>query len=62
MTPYYDDDGNELNPDLFPVPSLCLVCKKYEDPYEEILCTLNRLGQRDDEEFKCFAFENMSSV
>ncbi|NOY50892.1 MAG: hypothetical protein GXO88_10075 [Chlorobi bacterium] len=58
MTPFFDDDGTEINPDLVPKPGLCLICKKQDDPEEEILCTLNILDQRDDDEFKCFAFEN----
>ena len=54
----YDDDGNKLNPDLVPKPGLCLLCRKDNDPREEMLCTLNRLDQADDEEeFQCGAFE-----
>ena len=56
--PYYDDDGNELNPDLIDKPSLCVTCKKDGDPAEEILCNLNRLDQVDEEGFKCFAYES----
>ena len=48
---FYDDDGTEVNPDLFPKPHLCLSCKKNEDANEEILCTLTRLDQR-------YEFEN----
>ncbi|GBD88729.1 hypothetical protein BMS3Abin03_02670 [bacterium BMS3Abin03] len=54
---YYDDDGNKLNPDLIPKPGLCLICKLDDNPNEEILCNLNRLDQRDEDEFKCGAFE-----
>ncbi len=56
---FYDDDGNKINPDLVKKPSLCLLCKKDEidDPMEHILCTMNRLDQRDEQEFKCGAFE-----
>jgi hypothetical protein len=60
MTPYFDDDGTEINPDLIPKPDLCLICKKQNDPEEEVLCTLNRLDQSDDEEFICYAFEEMN--
>lgn len=56
---YFDDDGNELNPDLFPKPQLCLSCKKNDDPNEEILCNLTRLDQRNEPEFICFAYENI---
>ena len=24
----YDDDGNKINPDLIPKPSLCIFCRK----------------------------------
>lgn len=54
---YYDDDGMELNPDLVRKPSLCVSCAKDEDPDEKVLCNLNRLDQRDDPEFKCYAYE-----
>lgn len=55
---FYDDDGNKLNPDLVPKPGLCLLCSKENDRSEEMLCTLNRLDQADDEgEFQCGAFE-----
>ncbi len=56
---FYDDDGTEVNPDLFPKPHLCLSCKKNEDANEEILCTLTRLDQRCEIEFKCFAYEKV---
>ena len=59
MNGYFDDDGNQLNPDLIPKPNLCLSCKKNEDPKEEILCNLNRLDQRNESEFKCFAYEQI---
>ncbi|MBN1759098.1 MAG: hypothetical protein JW863_12310 [Chitinispirillaceae bacterium] len=54
----YDDDGNKINPELVPKPSLCLLCRKDNDPREEMLCTLNRLDQQDEEgEFLCGAYE-----
>jgi len=54
---YFFDDGTEYNPDLYPKPNLCLICKKNEDPNEEILCNLNRMDQYGNDDFKCFAFE-----
>ena len=57
--PYFDDDGTEVNPGLYPKPSLCLSCNKCDDPSEEIACNLNRMDQRDELVFKCFAYENM---
>ena len=54
---FYLDDGTKVNPNLIPKPSLCISCNKDDDPSEEILCTLNRIDQRNDAEFKCFSFE-----
>ena len=57
MQGFFEDDGNELNPDLYPKPQLCLSCKKDEDSKEEILCGLTRLDQAGESDFKCFAYE-----
>lgn len=54
---FYDDDGNKFNPDLHPKPQLCLSCKYNDDPSEETLCTLNRLDQIGESEFKCYHYE-----
>jgi len=55
----YDDNGNKINPDLIPVPSLCIICKSYEetDWEENMLCNLNRFDQRNSKDFKCGAYE-----
>ena len=50
---FYVDYGTKLNTDLYTKPELCLICKLDDDPFEEILCILNRLGQRNEEDFKC---------
>lgn len=55
---YYTDDGEKLDPNLIPKPSLCTTCKKDDDPREEILCNLNRLDQKNEEEFKCYSYES----
>lgn len=60
MTPFVNDDGTEINPDLIPKPGLCLICKKQDDQNEIILCTLNIIDQKDEDEFKCFAFESIN--
>lgn len=60
--PYYDDDGNELDPTGIPIPSLCLICEKYGDNTEEILCNLNRLDQKDEKSFRCGAFVSLYGV
>ena len=59
MTPFFDDDGTEVNPNLIPKPNLCIICKKQNDPSEQVLCTLNILDQRDKEDFICYAFEKI---
>ena len=56
--PIFDDHGNEINPNLYPKPALCLSCLKDEMKYEEVLCNLNRYDQRNSKDFKCFAYEN----
>jgi hypothetical protein len=59
---YFDDDGTEINSDLIPKPGLCLTCKKDDaGGKEEILCTLTRNDQKDDEDFDCGAFEPKTS-
>ena len=55
--PYFDDKGNILNPDLIPIPSLCICCIFNNDPDAEILCNLNRLAQRDQLNFECDAYD-----
>jgi hypothetical protein len=60
--PYYDDAGNEINIESIPLPQLCLNCEKKDDPYEEILCNLNRFDQQGEKDFKCFAFVSRYGV
>lgn len=55
--PFYNDDGTEINPELVPKPSLCLSCKKDDDPNEEILCILNKNDQQNEKDFICGAYE-----
>ena len=57
--PYYDDDGNELDPTVIPMPRMCLMCEKKDLPEEEILCDLNRLDQAGEKAFKCGAFVSL---
>jgi hypothetical protein len=59
MCPYFKDDGTEINPDEIKKPSLCIICQKDLDSNEEILCTLTRMDQRNDDEFICYAFEKI---
>jgi hypothetical protein len=58
---FFHDDGTEIDPNLVMKPSLCVSCRKDDDPNEEILCILTRADQQDEEEeFQCFAFEPKS--
>ncbi len=57
--PYYTDDGEELNPDLYPMPHLCMSCKKKDMPHEAIPCTLQRFDQTPGEEFICHAYDSI---
>jgi len=55
----YDDDGNELNPDLVPKPGLCLACihDEPEDELDEIVCVLARFDQEKGKDFVCLGFQ-----
>ena len=54
----FDDNGNKINPDLIPKPSLCVSCKRAGMPgEEEILCALTSADQQDGEGFQCDAYE-----
>jgi len=55
---FYLDDGTKVDPNLIPKPSLCISCLKDDDPSEEMLCTLTRIDQIDDEKFKCEAYKS----
>jgi len=54
---FFDDDGYEINTDLIKKPSLCITCINDDNPKEEMLCDMTRYDQKDDKEFKCFAYE-----
>ncbi len=60
--PFYDDDGNEIDPRSVAIPSLCKSCEKLDDTNEKILCVLTRLDQREDSDFKCYAYVNRYGV
>ena len=59
---FFRDDGTKINPELVPKPSLCVTCKKDNDPKEEILCILTRTDQKDEEDFICNAYEPMKRL
>ena len=54
MNGYYDDDGNPMNPNIVPKPSLCISCKHDDDPGYRA----RSLGfdQQGEEEFRCEAY------
>lgn len=54
---FHDDDGSGIDPELVRKPGLCLTCRKDGDASEEVLCTLTRAEQEDDEELRCDAYE-----
>lgn len=56
---FFDDDGYEINSDLINKPSLCLTCVHDDNPNEELLCDMNRFDQKDEKEFKCFAYKKI---
>lgn len=56
---FFDDDGYEINSDLIKKPSLCLICVHNDDPKEEPLCNMTRFDQKDEQEFKCFAYKKI---
>ena len=57
----YDDDGTKIDPNLVSKPGLCISCIHDDDPSEEMLCTMNRIDQKNESEFKCGAYKLKSS-
>ncbi|MFT7612526.1 MAG: hypothetical protein ACI9J3_001489 [Parvicellaceae bacterium] len=53
---FFDDEGYEINSELIKKPSLCLICRNNDNPKEETLCDMTRHDQKNEDEFKCFAF------
>ena len=54
---FFDDDRYEINTDLIKKPSLSITCINDDNPNEEIFCNMTRYDQKDDKEFKCFAYK-----
>ena len=54
---FFDDDGYEINSDLIQKPSLCITCINNDNPKEEMLCDMTGYDQKEDNEFKCFAYK-----
>ena len=58
MNGFYNDDVTPLNPNIVPKPSLCVSCMYDDNPEQETLCILNRIGQQNAKDFKCFAYKD----
>jgi hypothetical protein len=58
---FFNDDGFEINTELIKKPSICLICVNNDNPDEEMLCNMTRYDQKDDAEFKCFAFIKLNN-
>lgn len=58
----FNDDGYEINAELIKKPTLCLTCIHDNDPDEELLCIMNRYEQRNEKEFKCYAYKNRENA
>jgi hypothetical protein len=58
---FYDDEGNKIDPDTVPIPSLCVICKSHQaDDWEEnLICLMNRFDQKDDSDFECGEFDKI---
>jgi hypothetical protein len=58
---FFEDDGTIVNPEAVPIPSLCILCRKYKthDHEENLLCLMTRYDQRDSNDFNCDAFEKI---
>ena len=61
MSGIFNDDGSKVDVNNIPLPSLCVICKYHmaDDWEENILCLMNRLDQRDEDDFNCGQFEKL---
>lgn len=61
---YFNDDGTEFIPGLYPTPDLCISCVSNEmhGTEEEVLCNLTRADGQGDEVFICFAVTGQQSA
>ncbi len=53
---FFMDDGTRIDLDSIKIPPLCLRCRNYNVPAEEINCQLNRIDQQDELDFECGSF------
>ncbi|MBK9392075.1 MAG: hypothetical protein IPN68_18510 [Bacteroidetes bacterium] len=54
----FNDNGYEINKELIKMPSLCLTCVKFDslDWEDDILCSLTRSDDSDNETFVCYNY------
>lgn len=58
---FFDSDGNKIDLNNIPIPNLCKICRNYQikDWDENLLCLMNRSDQRNSNDFKCGAFDEI---
>jgi hypothetical protein len=57
----YNDDGTRVDIESIPTPDFCMTCKLFYngDAEGNILCLLNRNGQRNEPDFNCGNYESI---
>lgn len=58
---FFDDDGFEIKMELIKKPFLCVACINNDDLSQDVLCNMTRYDQKNEEEFKCFAYKPKKS-
>jgi hypothetical protein len=58
---FFDDEGYQINRDKIKMPILCLSCIKHYEPgpEDDILCNLNRIDQKDKDDFICHTYKKI---
>jgi hypothetical protein len=57
---FVNDDGTTFDPDLVPIPPLCVTCRKNGMRGEEyVLCTLTRADQEEGTQFCCGSYVSL---
>lgn len=50
---FYNDDGTKLDPRKIVMPPKCLSCIHFKDPFQHVMCTMNRFDHVEGAEFLC---------
>src|SRR4030043_532930 len=58
---FFDDEGYQISRDKIKMPLLCLSCIKHYEPgpEDDILCNLNRIDQKDKDDFICHTYKKI---